>query len=254
MSGVLTDTPATARQLAVAVRFVDGFTQQPVVGGYSVSITEFPGVDPKLLRSFAGRAWVGAWSGSDATYRFSLTSPPSAAAVQLPAGTFDLVVTNPGGAPVFSSPLPATPAGPYAAVAPLKVTIPPVAAHLPPVLASDYLVALPLWPTVAFTVPVGETAISGWVVIEAGGTRPAGLRVAFAPPGAAVGAIPQTVTDGSGQFLYRLNNLAPPAGRNPKVTLTITIVDQNGAPVTVKPTTLTVSAGVLTGSVILTVP
>jgi hypothetical protein len=254
MSGLLTDTPATARQLAVAVRFVDGFTQQPVTPRYSVSITQFPGVDPKLLRSLAGRAWVAAWSDSDATYRFSLTSPPSAAAVQLPAGTFDLVVTNPGGAPVFSNPPPATPAGPYAAVAPLKVTIPPVAAHLPPVLTSDYLVALPLWPTVAFTVPVGETAISGWVVSKAGGTRPSGLRVAFAPPGAAAGALPQVITDGSGQFLYRLNNLARPAGPNPKVTLTIAIADQNGAPVTVEPATLTVPAGIPTGSVILTVP
>jgi hypothetical protein len=254
MSGLLTDTPATARQLAVVVRFVDGFTQQPVAGRYSVSIAQFPGVDPALLRSLAGGAWVGAWSGSDATYRFSLTNPPSAAATELPAGTFDLVVTNPGGAPVFSNPLPATPAGPYAAVVPLKVTIPPFAPHPPPVLASDYLVALPLWPTVAFTVPVGETAISGWVVSEKGGTPTAGLRVAVAPPGAVVGAIPQAVTDGSGQFLYRLNNLARPAGPNPTVTLTITITDQNGAPVDVKPATLTVSAGTLTGSVILTVP
>jgi hypothetical protein len=252
MSGVLIDVPATSRQLAVSVQFIDGFTGQPIFNRYSVSIAKFPGVDPKLTRSLTDAGWIGAWSGSDGTYRFSLTNLPAAA--QAPAGTFDLVVTNPGGAPVYANPLPPSPAGPYAAVAPLEVTIPPVAPHPPPVLASDYLVRLPLWPTVAFRAPDGETAVSGWVVSKAGGTRLAGLGVAFAPAGAAAGAAPRAVTDGSGQFLYRLNNLARPAGPKPEVALTITIVDQNGAPLVVDPLSKTVSAGVLTGNVLLTAP
>jgi hypothetical protein len=242
---------STTRQLAVAVQFVDGFTGQPIFNKYSVSIETFPGVAPKLLQSLAD-GWAGAWSGSDATYRFSLTNLPPPA--QLPGGTFNLVVTNPGGAPVYANPLPASPSGPYAASAPLKVTIPPVAPHAPPVLASDYLVALPLWPTVAFSVPNGETAVSGWVVSKASGTPQVGFGVTFASAGAAAGAAPQAVTDGSGQFLYRLPNLARPAGPNPQVTLNITMVDQNGAAVAVTPPNLTVSAGILTSSVVLTVP
>jgi hypothetical protein len=242
--------PSGTRQLAVAVQFIDGFTGQPIFNKYSVSIENFPGVAPKLMQSLAD-GWAGAWSSSDATYRFSLTNLPPPA--QLPGGTFNLVVTNPGGAPVYATPLPPSPSGPYAASAPLKVTIPPVAPHAPPVLASDYLVALPLWPTVAFRVPNGETAVSGWVVSKASGTPQVGYGVAFAAAGAA-GAAPQAVTDGSGQFLYRLTNLARPAGPNPQVTLTITIVDQKGAAVTVAPANLTVSAGTLTGSVVLTVP
>jgi hypothetical protein len=238
---------STTRQLAVAVQFIDGFTGQPIFNKYSVSIEKFPGVAPKLMQSLAD-AWAGAWSGSDATYRFSLTNLPLPA--QLPGGTFNLVVTNPGGAPVYANPLPASPSGPYAVSAPLKVTIPPVAPHAPPVLASDYLVALPLWPTAAFRVPNGETALSGSVVSKASGTPQVGYGVAFA----AAGAAPQAVTDGSGQFLYRLTNLARPAGPNPQVTLTITIVDQKGAAVDVAPANLTVSAGTLTGSVVLTVP
>jgi hypothetical protein len=174
---------------------------------------------------------------------------------QLPAGTFNLVVTNPGGAPVYANPLPPSPSGLYAASAPLKVTIPPVAPHSPPVRASDYLVALPLWPTVAFRVPDGETAVSGWVMSKVAGTPQVGFGVTFAPAGAAAGAAPRAVTDGSGQFLYRLTNLARPAGPNPTVALAITIVDQKGVPVAaVEPPNLTVSAGILTGSVLLTVP
>lgn len=243
--------PITSRQLAVAVQFTDGFTGQPIFNKYTVSIAKFPGVAPPLTRTLAG-AWAGAWSGSDATYRFSLTNLPLPA--QLPNGTFDLVAANQGGASLYANPLPRSPSGPYATATPLTVTIPPVAPHAPPVRASDYLFALPLWPTVAFRVPDGETAVSGWVMSRAAGTPQVGFGVAIAPAAAGAGAAPRTITDGSGQFLYRLTNLVRPAGPNPTVALTITLVDQTGAPVAVQPQNLTVSAGLRTGSVVLTVP
>jgi hypothetical protein len=136
---------------------------------------------------------------------------------------------------------------------PLQVTIPPTAAHPPPVLASDYLVELPLWPTAAFHVPDGETAVSGWVV-SAGRTNVAGLKLKLFESTTGPTGEPWTSTDSAGQFLYRLPNLPRPAGPNPQTTLNVEMVDQTNAPLTVAPATLTVSIGKSTSLVQLMVP
>jgi len=253
MSDLRADTPAGSRDLAIVVRFVDGFTRQPVRSPLSVSISKFTGIDPSALTSLPSRGWTALWSDADLTYRFSLPNLPMAGGTPPAlAGTFDLLVTTAAGVNVYSNPPSALPNGPYAALTPLQVTIPPSAAHPPPVLSSDYLVELPLWPTVAFTVPDGETAISGWVV-SAGVTNVAGLKLAFASSTGPKGK-PWARTDGAGQFLYRLPNLPRPAGPDPQAALSVEMVDQTNAPLTVAPATLKVSIGKSNGLTRLLVP
>jgi hypothetical protein len=121
------------------------------------------------------------------------------------------------------------------------------------VLASDYLVELPLWPTPAFRVPEGETAISGWVV-SAGSTNVAGLKLKMFESNTGPSGEPWASTDSAGQFLYRLPNLPRPAGPDPQATLDVEMVDQANAPLTVAPATLTVSIGKPTSLVQLLVP
>jgi hypothetical protein len=201
-----------------------------------------------------GGKWIALWFDADATYRFSLPNLPLAAgAPQLPTGTFNLLVTTTDGVNLYSNPPIAPPRGPYAALMPLQVTIPPTAAHPPPVLASDYLVDLPLWPTVAFIVPDGETAVSGWVV-SAGRKNVAGLKLKLFEQNTGPSGEPWASTDGAGQFLYRLPNLTRPTGPNPQATLDVEMVDPASAPLTVAPATLTVPIGKPTSLVQLMVP
>jgi hypothetical protein len=249
-----TDIPISRRDLAVVVRFVDGFTGQPVRFPLSVSIPHFTGIDPRKLTSMPGGKWIGVWSDADATYRFSLPNLPLlAGSAQLPTGTFNLLVTTADGVNLYANPPIAPPRGPYAALMPLQVTIPPTAAHPPPVLASDYLVELPLWPTAAFRVPDGETAVSGWVV-SAGRANVAALKLKLFKSGTGPSGEPWASTDSAGQFLYRLPNLPRPTGPDPQATLEVDIVDQANAPLTVAPATLTVSIGKPTSLVQLLVP
>jgi hypothetical protein len=248
MSGPPALSPSGSRGLAVAIRFVDGFTGQPVNSPLLVSINTFTGIDPSVMASLSVAGWNALWSETDSTYRFSVPNVS-----QVPTGIFDLAIANTSGVDLYSDPPAALPNGPYAAQTQLQVTIPPVAAHPPPVLATDYLVQLELWPTVAFTVPYGETAVSGWVV-SADGTKVAGLKVNLSASATGANGEPWVSTDGSGQFLYRLPNLPRPAGPDPQVTLDVAVVDQTASPLTVTPTSLTVPAGKLTGSVRLRVP
>jgi hypothetical protein len=249
-----TDIPLSRRDLAVVVRFVDGFTGQPVRFPLSVSIRQFTGIDPRKLTSTPGGKWIALWSDADATYRFSLPNLPlTAGSAQLPAGTFNLLVTTTDGVNLYANPPIAPPHGPYSALMPLQVTIPPTAAHPSPVLASDYLVELPLWPTAAFHVPDGETAVSGWVV-SAGRTNVAGLKLKLFESNIGPSGEPWASTDSAGQFLYRLPNLTRPAGPNPQATLNVEMVDQANAPLTVAPETLTVAIGKTLGLVQFMVP
>jgi hypothetical protein len=241
MSDLRTDTPGGSRDLAVVVRFVDGFTRQPLSLPLSVSIPGFAGVDPKLLTSLASGKWVARWSDADATYRFSLPNLPTInGSPELPRGTFDLLVTTAAGVNVYANPPAVLPGSPYASATRLQVTIPPVAPHPPPVLASDYLVELPLWPTAAFRVPDGETAISGWVV-SASTANVVGLKLRLSPSRTGPAGQPWIGTDGAGQFLYRLPGLRRTAGS----AIAVEVVDPSNAPLTVAPATLTITIGTL---------
>jgi hypothetical protein len=242
MSDPRSDTLDWRRDLAVVVRFVDGFTGQPVRDRFLVSI-------PRFAVNSAGR-----WSESDATYRFSLPNLKLEDGVpEMPSGTFNLTVTSSDGVNLYSDPPQAPPQSSYAALMPLQVKIPPVAAHQPPVLVTDYLVELPLWPTASFRVPAGETAVLGWIV-SAGGTSVAALKLKLFQSNTGASGEPWVSTDAAGQFLYRLPNLARPAGPEPQVTLTIQMVDQMNRPLTVAPSSPTISFGKLSGPLRFTVP
>jgi hypothetical protein len=254
MSDRRTDTPGGSRDLAVVVRFVDGFTRQPLSLQLSVSIPGFPGVDPKLLTSLVSGKWFAWWSDTDATYRFSLPNLTTVnGSPQLPRGTFDLLVTTADGVNVYANPPAVLPGSPYAAATPLQVTIPPVAPHPPPVLSSDYLVELPLWPTPAFRVPDGETAVSGWVV-SAGATNVVGLKLRLSPSGTGPAGQPWVGTDGAGQFLYRLPGLRRAAGASAQATIAVEVVDPSNAPLSVAPKTISITIGTLTRLERLMVP
>jgi hypothetical protein len=239
------DVPSSQRDLAAAVRFLDGFTLQPVELQFFVSIAagaSIPG---------GAGGWIGSWAPSDATYRFSLANPPTVGGVpQMPTGTVNLAVTTLDGVSLYSQPPSATPPGPYILTVPPQVTLP--AASPPSVLASDYLTELPMWPTAAFSVPVGETAVSGWVV-SAGAAVVSALRLKLLQQGGPSGE-PWATTDGAGQFLVRLPDVKRPAGSNPTVTLTVEMVDQAGATLSVAPSTLTVPVGTVTRFVRLLIP
>jgi hypothetical protein len=242
LNGQPKDTPISERDLAGAVRFIDGFTRQPVQLRVSVSIPKPDG------------AWTAAWAPSDATYRFSLVNPPLVdGAPQMPTGTFDLLVATLDGVNLYAQPPSATLPGPYVLIDQPQLTLPIAKSHAPPVLASDYLVELPIWPTAAFPVPVGETAVSGWVV-SAGGGNVSALRLKLLQPNEGPSGEPWATTDGAGQFLVRLPNVKRPAGSNPTLTLNVEMVDAANNPIAVAPSTLTVPVGMLTKFVRFLIP
>jgi hypothetical protein len=163
------DRPGLAHRLAVALRFLDAFTDRPVRVPLDVSIP--------------ARRWPALRRESDATYRFLVTNVP------LPAGSFDVAVTAPGGE--------------YVNWEPFLVEVPrPGLPHPPPALASDYLVERVLWPTRRFRPQPGETAVVGRVV-SGGANSTTGLKILlFKSPGPAP-AVPYTRTDENGEFLFR---------------------------------------------------
>jgi hypothetical protein len=111
-----------------------------------------------------------------------------------------------------------------------------------------------LWPTVAFRVPAGETAVTARLV-SAGNQTVAGLKVrlfdAAAPP-----PPPNVYTrsDAAGQFLIRLPALRRANVANPTVLLTVQVFDTANAPLLVTPATLIVPIGQATGFVTLGIP
>ncbi len=222
MTDLRTDTPALTRYLAVVVRFVDPFTNQPVPVQFSVSI-------PALR-------WSALWWGSDSTYRFSKSNVPVIGGVpQLPTGTFELKVDLLGRENDPPDPPTALPRGPYAAFEPRQVTLPPAAPHPPPVLVSDYLVDQTLWPTEAFTVPAGETAVVGHFVSSTAQSV-VGLKVLVFQGASPPAGTPYTRTDAAGQFLYRLPDLKRKVGAL-TASLGIQVFNVANAPLTVTPST-----------------
>jgi hypothetical protein len=166
-----TDTPRVVHRLAVALRFVDAFTGTSVRAPLAVSISAL--------------GWSALGVESDSTYRFLVTN-----AAAVPAGTFDVAVTAPGGE--------------YVNWESIQVQLPrPSPPHPPPFNGNDFLVSLPLWPTPLVRTPPGETAVVGRVV-STSAAAVAGLRVIiFLEPGPAPAA-PYTRTDPAGAFLFRL--------------------------------------------------
>jgi len=227
VSGLRTDAPTWTRSLAAVVQFVDPFTGLPIRVPFSVSL-------PALR-------WTAQRWDTDATYRFSLPNMPLVGgAPQLPVCTFALSITPAG--------------GPYAALEPRQITLPPAAPHPPPVLAADYLVALALWPTVAFRVPAGETAVTARLVSatnqNVGGLKARLFDAASPPPPPNV----YTRSDAAGQFLIRLPALRRGNAANPTALLDVQVFDAANAPIAVTPATLTVPIGQLTGFVTLSIP
>jgi hypothetical protein len=226
MTDPRTDVPALQRDLAAVVQFVDPFTALPVRDPFTVAI-------PALH-------WTALRWHSDATYRFSLANVPLVGGVpQLPVGTFTLSVSPARGA--------------YTALEPRLLTLPPAAPHPPPVLATDYLVALALWPTLAFRVPPGETAVTARLV-SASNQNVGGLKArlfdAASPPPPNV----YTRSDAAGQFLIRLPALRRGNAANPTALLDVQVFDAADLPLVVTPATLTVPIGQPTGFVTLEIP
>ena len=240
MSDLRTDSITLTRDLAVAVRFVDPFTNQPVRAPFSVSI--------------AALNWAAWWVENDATYRFSLANAPLVGgAPQLPVGTFDLELALPGRENAPADPLGALPRGPYADFETRQVTLPLPAPHSPPV-PTDYRVDLALWPTVAFRVPPGETAVVGRVV-SASQQFVVGLKVilldASVPPPPNP---PYARSDGAGQFLVRLPGLRRDPAASPTANLSVQLFDPANAPIVVVPAILTVPIGQVTSFIGLNIP
>jgi hypothetical protein len=225
--------------LGVVVRFVDPFTNRPVSVPLSVSI-------PALR-------WSALWWESDSTYRFSKSNVPVIAGVpQLPTGTFALKVDLPGRENDPPDPPTALPRGPYAAFEPRQVTLPPAAPHAPPVLVSDYLVDLTLWPTVAFTVPAGETAVVGQIVSSTAQSV-VGLKVIVFRGATPPAGTPYTRTDAAGQFLYRLPGLKRSVG-SLTASLGIQVFTEANAPLAVTPSTFPIPIGQVTRNLTFNVP
>ena len=227
MTNLRTDSPALTRDLAAAVQFFDPFTSLPIRVPFAVSL-------PALQ-------WTALRWDTDATYRFSLANVLIlGGAPNLPTGAFTLSVTRAG--------------APYAALEPRQITLPVTAPHPPPVLYEDYLVALALWPTVAFRPPPGETAVTARLV-STSNQNVAGLKARmFAastpPPPANV----YTRSDATGQFLIRLPALQRKNVANPTALLDVQVFNAANTALAVTPATLTVPIGQLTNYVTLTIP
>lgn len=154
-------------RIAAAFQFVDFFTQTPVTSKLTVSV-------PALK-------WEAFANDGDKTYRFVSTNR------EVPAGVFAVAVTAPGGE--------------YLAKEPISLTLPIIVGHPPPVIAADYLISQPLWPTRVARASAGETAITGRIQ-TGGGTVLDGLRI-FIFTGA-IPVSPYAYVDKQGEFLSRL--------------------------------------------------
>jgi hypothetical protein len=164
------DKPVVIHRLGVVLRFLDTFTGARVGVPLDVSIP--------------ARNWP-ALRREDTTYRFLVPNR------LVPAGLFDVAVAAPGGE--------------YFNWEPFQVQLPPPSLpHAPPLVARDFLVEKPLWPTVHFRPSPGETAVLGRVESSGGATVVAGLKVFLFPwPGPAP-VSPYAYSNENGEFLFRL--------------------------------------------------
>jgi hypothetical protein len=182
------------RSLSVVYRFYDEF--------FFPIDNRTPPVRSPLDVSIPALNW-SAWPASDLSYRFSaltLTEPP-------PSGT-NLQVQ------VVAE------LGDYVNLQPITVDLPRSVSNPP--LASDFLINVPLWPTVALRPPQSETAVRGFITSSS--SQPvANLKVemwmhpaATPPPGT-----PFTLSDANGAFLFRFPLLKGASGSN--VTINVRI-------------------------------
>lgn len=169
--GLFIDVRVTHR-LAVAFQFLDIFTGVPVRSPLRVAVEEFH--------------WRAFHSEADATYRFLRSNGP------IPAGNFQVSVNSTH--------------GDYENWLPITASLPVVIGHPPPVVRSDYLRQVALWPTRKAALAQGETAAVGHIR-SAGATPVAGVRVhLYAAPGPSP-ATPFAVANAAGEFLFRLPQL-----------------------------------------------
>jgi hypothetical protein len=179
-------TPLLQRSLSAVYRFYDAFYfpidkfTQPIASPLDVSI-------PALR-------WSASRAETDFSYRFStltLTQPaPSGANLAV-----EVVSTD----------------GDYVSFEQIVLTL-PLALSSPPKPA-DFLIVRPLWPTVAFRPPGGETAVRGQIR-SAAALPVAGLKIVMWP-GAAVtppAGTPFTRSNANGEFLFRFPLLKSAGG------------------------------------------
>lgn len=202
--------PLLRRSLAVVYRFHDVF--------YLPFTDLTPPIRSPLSVSIPSKRWTALSIEEDATHRFSAMTLKEDA----PSGT--------GLAVEVTSLL-----GDYVNHEPITVDLP--RSQSTPPKRGDFLLLRPLWPTVAFRPPPGETAVRGQIL---GNGPVAGLKVilftgAAPPPGG-----PYAVTDEDGQFLFRFPLLENP-GSAP-LTLHISVSGASG-PVPVTPSAVVAELG-----------
>ena len=204
--------PLLRRSLAAVFRFYDAF--------YFPIDDRTPPIDAALEVAIPSLGWTALRNEADATYRFSaltLEQPvPSG-----PALAVQVVSAR----------------GDYVSFEPIVLTL-PRAVSTPP-RRSDYLIALPLWPTTAFRPPGFETAVYGRILSPT--AQPVSdLRVRawtggapLPPPGS-----PYTRSNAQGEFLFRFPLLKGAAGRTESISLQLA----DGA-VAVAPTSVLITRG-----------
>jgi hypothetical protein len=210
------------RTLAAVYRFHDAFFQP--------FDDRTPSIDTPLEVAIPSLNWTALRVASDLTYRFSwptLTgSVPSNSPSPPEPPNFGLRVVAPGGEYVSHEP-----AAAMTLSLPRPVSTPPK--------PSDFLILKPLWPTVAFRPPRGETAVRG--SLRSSAAQPVlnlkveiWLGAALTPPA----GTPFTFSDAGGDFLFRLPLLKGAPGKT--VTARIRL---NGGAITVVPSALPIVIG-----------
>ena len=181
-------SPLLQRTLSAVYRFYDAF--------YFPIDDSTPPVNSLLDVSIPNHKWSALRVEKDLTYRFSAPTLTQIA----PTGTnLEVGVVDPGGEYVNFEPILLT--------LPLPLSTPPV--------NTDFLIAKPLWPTIAMRPPAGETAVRGH--IRSATSQPVGgLKVEMwlgpsltPPPGT-----PYTVSNTKGDFLFRFPLLKGQSGAN----------------------------------------
>jgi hypothetical protein len=217
-------TPRLQRTLSAVYRFYDGFLYptDPFVPPIGSVDDRTPPISSQLNVSIPQLRWTASRAETDFTYRFSALTLTQAA----PSGTNLVVqVTAPGGDYVSFEPI---------VLKKLPVTISSSPAR------SDFLNAVPLWPTTAVRPALGETAVRG--VLQTSTPQPvADLKVemwlgpAIAPPGVSPF---YTRTNANGEFLYCFPLLKGVAGSAVPVQIRL-----NDGTITIVPSSLSIVLG-----------
>jgi hypothetical protein len=201
--------PLLQRTLLAVYRFYDVFF-------YPIQDRTTP-VNSPLEVSVPSTGQVALRSDGDFTYRFSAVTLTQPAPVGVDLAV-QVVATD----------------GDYASFEPILLTL-PLPLSTPPV-RGDFLIPTPLWPTVAYRPPSGETAVRG--AVRSPTAQPvAGLKVEVWPGASPLppAGTPYTRTNANGDFLFRFPLLKGTAG----TSLTAGIRLEGGAvPVTPSSTSI----------------